>query len=283
MTSSATNQLQRNFEFTNDDFNRLRHQVNAHTGIALAEGKQTLLYSRLSPRLRQLGFNRFRDYCDLIESGDPHELEIFVNAISTNLTSFFRESHHFDYLAETVLPELLRSNRASQRLRIWSTASSTGEEAYSIAMVLNEALRNASGWDVKILATDIDTRVLQTARAGLYQADRLTGLSPARLTRWFNRASGGQPGMVQVKPALRRMITFKQLNLMRDWPMRGPFDIVFCRNVVIYFDKKTQRKVFQRISDLMPASSHLFIGHSETLFKVSDRFTLIGKTIYRRN
>lgn len=275
------NEVNREFVLTDRDFNRLRTLVSQHTGINLSDAKRTLVYGRLSRRLRVLGLSDFREYCELIEQGRGDELQNFANAISTNLTSFFRESHHFDYLANTVLPQILISNRSTKRLRIWSAGCSTGEEPYSIAMVVQESIPQHLRWDIKILATDLDTQVLATAQAGHYRADRTSGLSQQRLKRWFTEETSGQKGTVSVTPELRNIITFKQLNLMQDWPMRGPFDVVFCRNVVIYFDKPTQRLLFQRIAQLVPTTSHLFIGHSESLFNVSDQFDLIGKTIYQ--
>ncbi|RLA07561.1 MAG: chemotaxis protein CheR [Gammaproteobacteria bacterium] len=283
MNTHAALRSPKEFELTDNDFNRLRELVTKHTGINLSDAKRTLVYSRISRRLRELGLNQFKDYCDLIEQRNSNELENFSNAISTNLTAFFRESHHFDYLANTVLPQILANNHDRQRLRIWSAGCSTGEEPYSLAMVVSEVMPKNSTWDIKILATDLDTQVLATAKRGVYGPDRTSGLSPQRLKRWFTAGKGDQQGKVRVVPELQQMITFKQLNLMHDWPMRGPFDVVFCRNVVIYFDKPTQRVLFQRIAELMPAASHLLIGHSETLFNVSEQFELIGKTIYQRN
>jgi len=280
---AVTNALQprEEYELTDNDFNRLRKLVAKHTGISLSDAKRTLVYSRLSRRLRELGLSQFKQYCEIIEQGDTAEIQNFANAISTNLTAFFRESHHFDYLVETVLPAVFARN-ADKRLRIWSAGCSTGEEPYSLAMVVKEFAPKNSAWDIKILATDLDTRVLATAKRGVYGPDRISGLSSKQLQQWFAKGTGDQGGNFQVIPELREMITFKPLNLMNDWPMRGSFDIVFCRNVVIYFNKATQRDLFQRMSELIPVKSHLFIGHSETLFNVSEQFDLIGKTIYQR-
>ncbi len=271
------------FEFSDQDFRRIRQIINEVAGISLADSKRELVYSRLSRRLRQLGLRRFEEYCRLLETGgDSAELGEFVNALTTNLTAFFREPHHFEFLAEDLLPVLTRERAfGNRRFRIWSAGCSTGEEPYSIAMVLRELLP-AVGWDVKILATDLDSNVLATAERGVYEWDRVKGLSEARLRRWFLRGRGAQEGRVQVAPALREMITFRRLNLMEEWPMRGVFDIVFCRNVVIYFDKPTQRVLFERFADILVEQGHLFVGHSESLFKVTERFAPLGKTIYRR-
>lgn len=271
------------FEFSDQDFQRIRQIINEVAGISLADSKRELVYSRLSRRLRHLGLRRFEEYCRLLETGgDSAELGEFVNALTTNLTAFFREPHHFEFLAEDLLPALTRERAfGNRRFRIWSAGCSTGEEPYSIAMVLRELLP-AVGWDVKILATDLDSNVLATAERGVYEWDRVKGLSETRLRRWFLRGRGAQEGRVQVVPALREMITFRRLNLMEEWPMRGVFDIVFCRNVVIYFDKPTQRVLFERFADILVEQGHLFVGHSESLFKVTERFAPLGKTIYRR-
>jgi chemotaxis protein methyltransferase CheR len=281
MTDTAF-QTKREFTFTDRDFARLRTLVNQHTGIVLSAAKHELVYSRLARRLRPLGLESFAAYCDLLEAGHSTELGQFVNAITTNLTAFFREDHHFEYLATTLLPTLLREKAHCRRLRLWSAGCSTGEEPYSLAMVLRETLPATAAWDVKILATDIDSNVLATAGLGVYSAERVSGLSTQRLHRWFKKGQGGQAGAVRVVPALREMIVFRQLNLMHTWPMQGPFDAIFCRNVMIYFDKATQRQLCERFADLLDQRGHLFVGHSESLFKLTERFEPLGNTIYRR-
>jgi chemotaxis protein methyltransferase CheR len=272
----------REFEFTDREFNYVRQLVNRHTGISLAETKRELVYSRLARRLRQLQINSFAHYCELLEQGDPEELEQFTNAITTNLTSFFREEHHFTYLAQTLLPALLQDKQHSRRLRIWSAGCASGEEPYTIAIVTRETLPAGSGWDVRILATDIDSNVLAKARSGVYPYERVEALSRQRLQRWFLKGRGANEGTVKVVPELQELIRFRRLNLMDDWPMQGLFDLIFCRNVVIYFDKATQKTLFERFANRLEANGHLFVGHSESLFKVTDRFRLIGKTIYRK-
>ncbi len=271
---------EREFVFTDADFEFIRQLVAEKTGIVLNDAKRNLVYSRLSRRLRQLELEHFADYCDLLKAGDDGELVNFTNAITTNLTSFFRENHHFEYLRDTLLPELMQG-KADRRLRCWSAGCSTGEEPYSIAMVLRETLPE-QGWDMRILATDLDSDVVARAQRGVYAQERVNGISAERLRRWFLRGKGDNEGMVQVRPPLRELITFRQLNLMHEWPIHGPLDFIFCRNVVIYFDKPTQKILFDRYAELLPVGGHLFIGHSESLFKVSDRFKLIGKTIYRK-
>ncbi len=272
----------REFRFTERDFDRIRTLVKQQTGITLSEAKREMVYSRLSRRLRQLQLESFDRYCALLEQRDTDELTQFVNAITTNLTAFFREAHHFEYLASTVLPALRHEKTHSRRLWIWSAGCSTGEEPYSIAIVLKETFPLADGWKVTILATDIDSHVLETAKRGVYPMERLNGITPQRLKRWFQKGIGTKTGLVRVVPALQELIRFRQLNLMHDWPMREPFDIIFCRNVVIYFDKATQKILFDRFANRLTQQGYLFVGHSESLFNLSQRFKLIGKTIYRR-
>jgi len=272
----------REFSFTDGDFEFIRHLVAEQTGINLSEGKREMVYGRLARRLRERGIGSFAEYCKLLE-GDDGEIIHLVNAITTNLTSFFRENHHFEYLRNTVLPELLDHNRHSRRLRIWSSGCSTGEEPYSIAITLKETLPANHGWDVKILATDIDTNVLDRARRGVYAQDGVRNLPPERVQRWFRRGAGTNAGKVQINPALQELIRFRQLNLMSEpWPMKGRFDVIFCRNVVIYFDKPTQKRLFARYAQVLDARRHLFIGHSETLFQICDEFELVGNTVYRK-
>jgi chemotaxis protein methyltransferase CheR len=273
----------REYEFNDKHFSTLRSLVGEHTGISMTETKRELIYSRISRRLRKLGLQSFDDYCALLKRDGEEEISHFVNAVTTNLTAFFREPHHFDYLRNTALPELVKRNSQSRRIRIWSAGCSTGEEPYSIAMVVREAVPQIDQWDIKILATDIDSNVLAHAGDGTYREDRTQGISQERLRRWFKRGAGENAGLVKVAPELRSLITFSRLNLMETWPVRGPFDIIFCRNVVIYFDKPTQKVLFDRFADVLSPDGHLFIGHSESLFNVTDRFKLIGKTIYTRS
>ena len=269
----------REFHLSDREFDEIRRLVRKHTGIALAESKRELVYSRLVRRLRRLSLPTFGEYLELLRRGEPAELEEFSNAITTNLTSFFREGHHFEFLADTILPLLGKRNAASRRLRIWSAGCSTGEEPYSIAIVLQEALPRFRGWDARILATDLDSQVLAQAAAGRYRAERLEKVPAMRQERWFEAAG---PGTLAASAALKSLITFRQLNLMDRWPFKGPFDVIFCRNVVIYFDKETQRGLFERMAEMQRDGDHLCIGHSESLFKVCDQYQLVGKTIYRK-
>lgn len=269
-------------EFTERDFNFIRHLVREQAGISLSEHKRELVYGRLAKRLRGLGLRTFSDYCRIIEERAETEIGELINAITTNQTSFFRENHHFEYLAETILPKILQHDSHRRRIRIWSAGCSTGEEPYSLAMTLRENLPINQGCDVKILATDIDSNVLAKAAAGVYSIAQTNGISAPRLRRWFQKGRGAHTGQVKVNRALSEIITFLPLNLMHSWPMKGPFDIIFCRNVVIYFEKSTQKILFNRFADVLAQEGYLFIGHSESLFNVSDRYKLIGRTIYRQ-
>jgi chemotaxis protein methyltransferase CheR len=271
----------REFAFGEEDFQALRLLVKSVTGIHLSEQKRELVYGRLTRRLRALQLRSFAEYRERLQ-GDVQELAELCNAITTNLTSFFREPHHFQYLREHVLAPLAADRRGGRRLRIWSAGCSTGEEPYSIAMTVLEALPDPSRWDVRILATDLDSEVLERARRGIYPPERMGSLSPERLQRFFvDRQEAG--GLCrQIRPEVAARVTFKQLNLIHALPMRGPLDAIFCRNVVIYFDKETQRELFARIARLQRPGDLLFLGHSESLFKVCDSYALIGKTIHRR-
>jgi chemotaxis protein methyltransferase CheR len=284
VSTNNTTQIRalQDFALSQPEFDRLRELVREHTGIALSEAKRQLVYGRLARRLRALKMDSFGEYIDMIEAGDPAELEEFVNAVTTNLTSFFREPHHFDYLAGEALPALVARDTGAHRLRLWCCAASTGEEPYSIAMVLREAENLLRGWDVKVLATDLDSAVLATGAAGVYAAERFQGMDPKRMARFFDKGMGAQAGKLRAREELRNLVTFGQLNLMQEWPLRGPFDAIFCRNVVIYFDKATQRTLFERMATLQRPGDLLFLGHSESLYRVSDRYELIGRTIYRR-
>lgn len=274
-----TDIVEREYKFTDKHFDFIRNLVRQRTGIVLSDIKRDMVYGRLVRRLRKLALSTFTQYCELLNNGDEQELIQFTNAITTNLTSFFREPHHFQFLTDTLLPELLR-NSHGRRLRIWSAGCSSGEEPYSIAMAVREVIPQDNGWDVRILATDLDSNMIETAKLGIYPKERIDGVSVSRLKKWFRRGKGNQAGLVKISHELKELITFKQLNLMHDWPMRGPFDVIFCRNVVIYFSKDTQKVLFNRFADLLGDSGHLFVGHSESLYAVSDRFKLLGKTIY---
>lgn len=272
----------REFEFTDRHFDVLRELVREHTGIALSDIKRELVYGRLARRLRKLQLKDFDSYLKLISQKGNEELGNFVNSVTTNLTSFFREDHHFQYLQQTLLPMLMSRRQDSRRIRIWSAGCSTGQEPYSIAMVVHETIPHIENWDIKILATDIDTNVLATAQRGVYELSKSDGISKERLKNWFLKGKGENSDSIKACSALRELITFRQLNLLTEWPMNGQFDVLFCRNVVIYFDKDTQRVLFDRFANKLKEDGYMFIGHSESLFKVTDRFELLGKTIHRK-
>ncbi len=279
----AVEKKQREFPFTEKNFNFLRKISNARTGIVVTDEKMDMFYSRLSRRVRALGLSSFDEYCALIKRDNSgKEVLELVNSITTNLTAFFRENHHFDFLQGTAIPEAMQRNAQSRTIRIWSAGCSTGEEPYSIAMTLGETLPNSSGWNAQILATDIDSNVLTKAASGIYALDRLKGMQKPRLKRWFMKGKGDSSGFARVKPEARNNISFGQLNLMEDWRHAELHDIIFCRNVIIYFDKASKTTLIDRYADALVDGGYLFIGHSESLYKITDRFDLIGNTIYRK-
>jgi chemotaxis protein methyltransferase CheR len=257
----------REFAWTGADFSRVQALIYQRAGISLHDGKHAMVYSRLSRRLRETGHTSFNDYLGWLEGHDGPEWQEFVNALTTNLTAFFREQHHFEILAS-----LLRM-RAAGPWSIWCNAASTGEEPYSIVMTVQETL--GASVPFKLAASDIDSRV--------YRLDSLKGLSQERLQRFFLRGKGANEGLVRVKPELRKPIDFLSVNLIRDdWPFREPFDVVFCRNVMIYFDAPTQRRVLERIHRVLKPGGMLFVGHAENFSDSRDLFALRGKTVYER-
>lgn len=272
----------REFEFSDKHFSKISTFVTAQTGILLPPAKKDMVYSRLSKFVRKLYGGSFDDFCKAVEEGDGDTLELLINAITTNLTAFFREKHHFDYLTQNVLPELLVKNQTTKRIRIWSAGCSTGEEPYSLAICLYEFFSDKPGWDVKVLATDLDANVLAQATSGIYTIERLNQFTQEQKKAWFSRGKTSNKGLVKVKSFLQSSISFKRLNLLHPLPMKGPFDVIFCRNVIIYFDKDIQRELFRRFAEKMLPGAHLFIGHSETLFNISEQFVPVGNTIYRR-
>ncbi|MCP4433320.1 MAG: protein-glutamate O-methyltransferase CheR [Gammaproteobacteria bacterium] len=271
------------FEFTSEDFDFLRGIVTKTTGIVAPDDKYTMYYSRLARRLRTLGLSTFAAYRDFLKNNQETESIELVNAVTTNLTSFFREKHHFDYIRDTLIPK--KASEGDYTLRIWSAGCSTGEEPYTIAMTLLDAISDNSSspdrWDIKILATDIDSNVLKTGSAGVYDASRVSSLDVGILRRYFKKGSGSNQGKVRVNPILQEHIQFKQLNLLHDWPINDRMDYIFCRNVVIYFDKETKAGLVNRFASQLKDDGILFMGHSESLYKTSDRFSLLGKTIYQ--
>ncbi|MFC5303353.1 CheR family methyltransferase [Azospira restricta] len=265
----------REFEFTSADFDRVRKLIYQHAGISLSPAKQDMVYSRLARRLRATGKGSFADYLALLERGDAEEWERFVNSLTTNLTSFFREPHHFP-----IFGEHLKKLGGRNPIRVWCCASSTGEEPYSIAMTVAETFGGFST-PVSIIASDLDTNVLATADKGVYPIERVERLSPERLKRFFLRGSGAQEGNVAVRPELRRMVQFQRVNLLDpSWPVKGALDVIFCRNVMIYFDKPTQYRILSRFAPLLQDDGLLFAGHSESFLHAADLFRSLGKTVY---
>lgn len=273
----------REFPFTDRHFDYIRNIVTDHSAIRLPDNKRQMVYGRLVRRLRDLKLNSFDEYIEVLEvDNGGSEFVNLINAITTNLTSFFRENHHFELLRERYVPEILQRHPGKREVKLWSAGCSTGEEPYSIAMTMLDTLSANRSVAAKILATDIDTQVLQKAASGVYNMDRVKGLPDNLIRRWFQRGKGDNANMVRVRPEPRNLITFRQLNLMQGWPMRGRFDIIFCRNVVIYFDKPTQAKLFNRYADQLEDGGYLFLGHSETMHNLSDRFKLLGNTVYQK-
>ncbi len=265
------------------EFNFLRTFVYEHCGISLGEHKRQLVQGRLLRRLRALKLRDFQSYCELLRRDPQGELGELASAISTNVTAYFRESHHFDLLTNELLPRWLAEKKSGGRLRIWSAGCATGEEPYTLAIVLAEALEKHGGnVDAKILATDLSPQALETARKGVYPIERLEGVSAERRRRWFLRGEGEYDQYACVHPRLRELVSILPLNLLHDWPMQGPFDAIFCRNVVIYFDKPTKQRLFQRYAGLLPEGGYLFLGHSESMYGLNDNFDLIGRTVYRK-
>jgi len=271
---------QREFLMSDTDFHEISDLAYRYTGIVLGSHKKDMVYGRLARRLREVRLTRVSDYIQLIKSEEQEEVSKFINAITTNLTSYFREQHHFDFLADTLCPELLQKNANSRKIRGWSAGCSSGEEPYSIAITLRENL-DLAGWDCKILATDLDSKVLDKGRQGVYGLERIESLSPEKKRAWF-MDDKNHPDIVKVKPSLQELIRFKRLNLLENWPMKGPFDFIFCRNVVIYFNEETQSILFDRYADMLKNGGYLIIGHSESLNRVCKRFKPIGKTIYQK-
>ncbi|MCM5557966.1 protein-glutamate O-methyltransferase CheR [Pleomorphomonas sp. JP5] len=281
MAALSTSPEHREFPFTLKEYRRLSAFIHGRTGITLPDHKINMVYSRLTRRLRELGFSAFAEYCDYYSSPEGEdEIEYLINALTTNLTRFFREKHHFDHLAENLLSDLSTDGiNGRTRLRIWSAGCSTGEEPYSIAMTYRETASSRVRCDTRILATDIDSSVVARGSSGRYGGQSVAELGKGRRYRHFNALSGGE---WQVRPELRQLIAFKQLNLLDTWPMKGPFDAIFCRNVMIYFDNPTKARLVQRFADLLAPGGWLYIGHSETILDQKTVFRLRGPTIYQK-
>ncbi len=271
---------EKEFKFTQDDFNFLRGIVKTETGIISDEGKYTMYYSRLSRRLRKLKLADFAAYREFLAANLTSESIELVNAVTTNLTAFFREEHHFDFLKSDFIAE--KRNNNDKILRIWSAACSTGEEPYSIAMALIEGIPDIETWDIKIYATDIDSNVLQTAKKGVYKLQTIDNLAPERIKKHMKKGAGSNSGLLKINENIRSLIRFKQLNLLKKWPLTEKLDVIFCRNVVIYFDNETKVDLVSRFYDQLKPQGYLLMGHSESLHSISDKFKLLGKTVYQK-
>ena len=285
-TLSRESLVEGEFVLTTEDFRRIAHILHSHAGIALHEGKAALVYSRLAKRLRALGLRSFRDYCSLIDGVEGvDERQAMTAALTTNVTRFFREPHHFDHLRDIAMPALAARARAGGRVRLWSAACSNGQEPYSMAMTVLAALPEANKLDVKILATDIDPNMVAEGLGGLYSEEHLEAVPPVLRTRFFSKGVRGHDGrpMLSAGDELRELVSFRELNLIGDWPMRGKFDVIFCRNVVIYFDDETQERVWKRFLPVMGPEAYLYIGHSERVSgPATDQLRTSGLTTYRK-
>jgi len=272
----------REFEYKKEDFQRIVRIIYKVSGISLSARKEDMVYSRLGRRLRANGLNRFCDYLDFVAK-DKDEQTVFVNALTTNLTHFFREEHHFVYLNDVLFPEIFSKSSAinNNRIRFWSAGCSTGEEPYTLAMIWEHLKDRPLNFNYKILATDLDTNVINAGKEGIYSVDKLVPVTDEYL-QWFTRTKSCTANQKQVDPKLKEYIIFKQLNLMQEWPIKGPFQLIICRNVLIYFDKETQKKLIKRYYDLLEPGGCLILGHSESLGDNRNLFQSKGKTIFRK-
>jgi chemotaxis protein methyltransferase CheR len=272
------------FPFTQVDFHKLAEILRAETGIALDHGKMLLVYSRLAKRLRTLGLTSFENYYAHISThAGAGERRLMIEALTTNVTRFFREAHHFEHLAADVLPDLVAEARAGGRVRLWSAGCSSGEEPYSMALMVLALLPDALRYDIKILATDIDTQVLAQGREGRYPNAAVARIDPALRERWMIREDdiAGAPAW-RAGEQMRALVSFRNVNLLGDWPMKGPFQVIFCRNVVIYFDEALRDEVQNKMTALLSPGGHLYVGHSERLRTGDDNLRFVGLSTYRR-
>ncbi|AXE28822.1 chemotaxis protein CheR [Chromobacterium phragmitis] len=266
-------------KFTRNDFKRVREMIYQRVGISLSDSKTHMAYARLAKRVRSRGLRSFSDYLDMLQhSEESEEWQGFINALTTNLTSFFRETHHFDILSE----HARKHRKPGETFRVWSSASSTGEEPYSIAMTLLEQWREPGGGSFQLLASDIDTNVLQQAALGVYGRERAEKVSDALLRRYFDRGVGSNEGKIRLKQQVRDAVSFFQFNLVaQNWPDIGSFDVIFCRNVMIYFDKPTQTEILGKMAACLKPDGLLLLGHSENIVHLTDAFVGCGRTSYK--
>lgn len=266
------------FLMTEKDYRYISGRVYEACGIVLSEQKKDMVYARISRRVRKFGLNSFAEYIQYLEQNEETEFVEFINSLTTNLTSFFRERHHFEFLSGVALQEIKQRHIRDKRVRIWSAGCSLGMEPYSIAMTLFN--RFPKGWDFKILATDLDTNVLATATEGVYESNQIDGIADNQLKQFFLHEPA--TGRYKTKPSLQGNIHFKQLNLLKPWPMSGPFDVIFCRNVIIYFDNETKQMLFERFASMLCPGGYLILGHSETISREHTLFKALGQNIYQR-
>ena len=267
------------------DFEFICKLVYDTSGIVLGEQKRQMLYRRLMRRIRELKLSSFSDYCDVLRRGDAEELTNFINAVTTNLTRFFRENHHFDYLLNTFLPSHFSQKNYRERLRLWSAGCSTGEEPYSLAMTLSEYFStNPQRCDAKILATDLDSEVLAKAEAGIYSLQSIEEVQREYKKKYMQRGKGENQNFARITPDLKQLIKFKQLNLLAEpWPVKGPFDVIMCRNVLIYFDKPTQAKIISGYTRLLRPGGLLVLGHSESIAREAENFIPKERTLFEKS
>ncbi|MCA6335827.1 MAG: protein-glutamate O-methyltransferase CheR [Phenylobacterium sp.] len=270
------------YSFTREDFRTIAALIYEQSGIALAETKASLVYSRLAKRLRKLGLPAFSDYCALVASPEgAAERSAMLNSLTTNVTRFYREPHHFVHLRDEVLRPAIPFLKSGGRMRLWSAACSSGQEPYSMALTLLSVLPDAQRFDIKILATDIDSRILDQARDAVYPDDLVAPIPAAQRDRWMHRDPSDRYAWIMGEE-VRSLVTFKELNLIGDWPVRGPFDAIFCRNVMIYFDDPTQERICARFAPLLAPDGRLYIGHSERVSAKVSSLVSDGLTVYRR-
>jgi len=279
--------IETTYKIKDDEFELLRGLIKDLTGISLANHKKMLVVSRLSKRLRTLGLADFTDYYKYVTESESgrREVDNLINRMTTNKTDFYRESHHFDYLQDSLLPQLYDEGRKQGRLklRIWSAGCSSGEEPYTIAITAREHFKGKTGWDTKILATDLDTEILDKARLGLYKREIVEPIPPEYLRSYFKKGVGENDGLFMAKEELKNLIVFRRHNLVYDQlPAKNPLDVIFCRNVIIYFDEDTKAKVINQFHKALRSGGHLFLGHSESPFGCEDKFRLVGNSIYRK-
>lgn len=271
--------LEREFSFTVKNFHWVREELYQYAGITLADHKRDMVYNRLVKRMRANHLSEFEDYFTLVKQNDDEYTE-FVNALTTNLTSFFRENHHFQFLEAELFPKIIQAGQKT--IRGWSAGCSLGEEAYSIGMTVFQTPKMPLDMDIKILATDIDSKVLEKAASGVFGGDRLRSMDERFKKKYFRRNRSTGLDEYKLKDEIRDLVYFRHLNIIGEWPLSKPMDFIFFRNVMIYFDKETQKSILDRMADIVKPDGYLFVGHSESPFRLTDRFKLVGKTIYKR-